>query len=257
MHALWLLVSQRGIDRRRLHRSCWQAPMRPTRNWGVRIAGQAGKIAAADIRQAGHPGERPVAGRAGADAVAAGRLVEPDPLPLLLALLDNPENAKDPLIPTIIYNNLKPLAPKRGKEILAYFEKNPKADAAFGETIGRWIGRSINLGGARAERGRRRPAQGAGVQPRPQEGGRRAASRHRRAGNSAAGGPRPVDRQEDRDAVAPTGVEGRAGANPRANGRALVARRQSGRRARERSSPTPRPNRPSGRPCSRRWPSSG
>ena len=52
-------------------------------------------------------------------AVAAGRFDEPDPLPLLQAMLDNPANAKDPLIPVIIYNNLKPLGRAARPEILA------------------------------------------------------------------------------------------------------------------------------------------
>ena len=67
-------------------------------------------------------------------AVAAGRLSEPDPLPVFKAMLDQPTNAKDPLIPVILYNNLKPLAERRGPEILAIAENDEKAKAAFGES---------------------------------------------------------------------------------------------------------------------------
>ena len=80
-------------------------------------------------------------------AVSAGRLQSPDGLPLLEALLLNSDNAADPLIPTILYNNLKPLASGRGEEILAFLEKNPSVEQAFGKSTAGWIRQAINASG--------------------------------------------------------------------------------------------------------------
>src|SRR5204863_5811250 len=70
-------------------------------------------------------------------AVAAGRLSKPDPLPVLLAMMASEANAKDPIIPTILYNNLKLFAPARGSEILAFIDGNAVAQNAFAETTAR------------------------------------------------------------------------------------------------------------------------
>jgi putative heme-binding domain-containing protein len=77
-------------------------------------------------------------------AVAAGRLHKPDGLPILIDLLHNAENAKDPLIPTIVYNNLKPMVLQRGQEILDLLEKDDAAQKNFGETVVRWVERAVN-----------------------------------------------------------------------------------------------------------------
>jgi putative heme-binding domain-containing protein len=81
-------------------------------------------------------------------AVAAGRLSKPDPLPVLLAMMTHEANAKDPLIPNILYNNLKPFAPARGgRDILAFIDANPVAQTAFADTTARWIRDAVNATG--------------------------------------------------------------------------------------------------------------
>jgi len=77
-------------------------------------------------------------------AVAAGRLEKPEGLPILIASLRNGENAKDPLIPTIIYNNILPLIPKRGAEILGMVEKDEAITRSFGEGVVKWIRDAAN-----------------------------------------------------------------------------------------------------------------
>jgi putative heme-binding domain-containing protein len=80
-------------------------------------------------------------------AIAAGRLAKPDPMPVLLAMLAHGPNAKDPLIPNILYNNLKPMARSRGREILAFIDSNAVAQNAFADTTARWIRDAINASG--------------------------------------------------------------------------------------------------------------
>jgi putative heme-binding domain-containing protein len=67
----------------------------------------------------------------------------------LEALLLNPDNARDPLIPTILYNNLKPLASSRaqGARILSFLEQNPQVEKDFGQTTALWIRQAINASG--------------------------------------------------------------------------------------------------------------
>ncbi len=146
MHALWLLVSQNALEE-----PFWLAALGsandPTRNWAVRAAGQAGKVPPAVYEKLTEmAGDRSPNVRVHV-AVAAGRLHEPDGLPLLEAMLLNAENARDPLIPTIIYNNLKPLAASRGAEILSFLEKNPQVEQAFAKTTVPWLRQAINAGG--------------------------------------------------------------------------------------------------------------
>jgi putative membrane-bound dehydrogenase-like protein len=148
MHALWLLVSQNALDE-----SFWMKALasenEPTRNWAVRAAGQAEKVSPAVYEMLKELANDPSPDVRVQVAVAAGRLHQPDGLPLLEAMLLNAENARDPLIPTIIYNNLKPLAsaPGRGAEILSFLEKNPAVEQAFGKTTVPWVRQAINAGG--------------------------------------------------------------------------------------------------------------
>ena len=147
MHALWLLVSQKAIDPS-FHEQVLASPDGPMRNWGVRAAGQLEEIEPRIYEKLKAMGS----GDSSPDirvqvAVAAGRLSKPDPLPLLLNMMTSEANAKDPLIPTIIYNNLKPFAARRGKEILAFIDQNAVAQKAFASTTARWIRDAVNASG--------------------------------------------------------------------------------------------------------------
>ena len=150
MHALWLLVSQKAIDDS-FHEQLLASQDAPTRNWAVRGGGQSGEVSPQVFEKLKSLTSDPSPDVRLQVAVAAGRLAKPDPLPLLLAMLANEANAKDPLIPHILYNNLKPFAPARGRDILAFIDANPVAQNAFAETTARWIRDAVNATGRRPE----------------------------------------------------------------------------------------------------------
>lgn len=149
MHALWLLCSQKEMDAEFHLKLLSQAnPVR--RNWGVRACGQVETLAPAVFERL-----KTLAGDPAADvrcqvAVTAGRLEESQGLALLFAMLSNPENGKDPLIPAIIYNNLKPMAVSRMEEILKFLDSTPAVEPAFAGNVSPWIRERIN-----AERGKK------------------------------------------------------------------------------------------------------
>jgi putative membrane-bound dehydrogenase-like protein len=143
MHALWLLVSQHALDPA-FHEKVLASPDEPTRNWGVRGIGEmetASPEIYAKLKELTRDPSPDVRVQV---AVAAGRLKQPDGLPILLAMLENPENARDPLIPTIIYNNLREMIPHRGGEIAEQIEKDPAIQNSFGETVVRWVRDAVN-----------------------------------------------------------------------------------------------------------------
>ncbi len=144
MHALWLLVSQRALDPQ-FQLKVLASADEPTRNWGVRGAGEMGEVSPEVFNRL----KEMAANDPSADvrlqiAVAAGRITRPDPLPLLQAMLDNPANAADPLIPTIIYNNIKPMIFHRGDEIASALENDAAARKNFGSTVIRWVRQATN-----------------------------------------------------------------------------------------------------------------
>jgi putative heme-binding domain-containing protein len=127
-----------------------------TRNWGVR---EVGSLKAASPKTYAKLMEMATSDPSPdvrvQIAIAAGRLKggapDADPLPLLMALLGDPQNAKDPLIPTITYMNLRPLADDRGKDILAALDQIKDVDKSFGDTTVRWIKQAIASSGRGAE----------------------------------------------------------------------------------------------------------
>jgi glucose/arabinose dehydrogenase/mono/diheme cytochrome c family protein len=147
MHALWLLVSRKAVEPS-FHEQVLASADAPTRNWGVRAIGQMEEVEPQIYEKlrtlATNDPSPDVRVQA---AVAAGRLSKPDPLPVLLAMLTSEANANDPLIPNILYNNLKPFAARRGKEILAFIDRTPVAQDAFARTTARWIRDAINASG--------------------------------------------------------------------------------------------------------------
>ncbi len=143
MHALWLLVSQHQLEGG-FHQKVLGSADAATRNWGVRGIGEMQTASEEIYRKLEGMVNDPSADVRVQVAVAAGRLQKPEGLPIELAMLRNGENAKDPLIPTIVYNNILPLIPKRGAEILEMVEKDPAIQKNFGDTVGRWIADAVN-----------------------------------------------------------------------------------------------------------------
>ena len=146
VHALWLLVSQNALDPE-YHATVLGHADPVVRNWGVRGIGNADSIAQPVYEKLIGMANDPSPDVRVQVPIAAGRLTGQDPLPVLFAMLKNDDNARQPLIPNILYNNLKPLVSTRGKEILAFFEANPKVDEVWRESVGRWIRTAINTGG--------------------------------------------------------------------------------------------------------------
>jgi putative membrane-bound dehydrogenase-like protein len=182
LHALWLLVSQNAVGDDLLTKLLSHED-ETTRAWGVRAVGNAGKASAAvydklkamattdpspsvrvqiavaagrlagtsnaavKVSTAGTPADA----KADAKSGAKGEADTSDPLPLLLALLSDPANAKDPLIPSIAYMNLRPLAATRGEAILAGLAALPDVDKSFGDTTVKWVKQAIATSGNGAD----------------------------------------------------------------------------------------------------------
>jgi putative membrane-bound dehydrogenase-like protein len=143
MHAMWLLVGRHQLDPE-FQKRVLDSADEPTRNWGVRSVGEM-QSAMPEVFQ------KLVALTRDADpdmrlqvAIAAGRLQQPDGMPLLLASLENPANVNDPLIPKIIYNNVLQRIPKDGAEILREIEKDEAIQRNFGDSVARWIRDAVN-----------------------------------------------------------------------------------------------------------------
>ena len=113
MHALWLLVSHHALSPE-FHLKALASADEPTRNWGVRAVGEMGDVAPEVFEKFKSLVNDPSPDVRLQVAVAAGRMRKPDGLPLLIDLLHNADNVKDPLIPTIVYNNIEPMVYPRG-----------------------------------------------------------------------------------------------------------------------------------------------
>ncbi|MBC7785023.1 MAG: HEAT repeat domain-containing protein, partial [Burkholderiales bacterium] len=144
MHALWLLVGQNKLSPA-FHQEILASQNPAVRNWGVRAVGEMGTTNDAiyqrliELTTDSSPDVRLQL------AIAAGRLTGQDSMPILQALLINTENAKDSLIPNIIYQNIKPLVPLRGREILAFLDMHPDIAAAYNnDSVVRWIAEAVN-----------------------------------------------------------------------------------------------------------------
>ncbi|HET6250788.1 MAG TPA: HEAT repeat domain-containing protein, partial [Tepidisphaeraceae bacterium] len=143
MHALWLLVSQHALSPE-FHLKVLNSADAPTRNWGVRAAGEMGEITPGVYEKLKALANDPSPDVRCQLAVAAGRLQKPDGLPLLIGLLHNADNVKDPLIPTIIYNNILPMIHSRGPQIVEQLESDKLAEVNFGETVVRWVESAVS-----------------------------------------------------------------------------------------------------------------
>jgi putative membrane-bound dehydrogenase-like protein len=143
MHALWLLVGH-GAIREPVELKLLASDDAPTRNWAVRAIGEAQSITPPLLDRLNsmiHDESPDVRLQI---AIAAGRLGESTGLPLLLKTLAAPGNAKDPLIPTIVYDNLLPWIPKDGVAILKAAESDSAIEQNVGNTIVKWIRDATN-----------------------------------------------------------------------------------------------------------------
>ncbi|HYG73935.1 MAG TPA: PVC-type heme-binding CxxCH protein [Planctomycetota bacterium] len=141
-HALWLLCSQKMMDEE-FHQKLLSHGDMVIRNWGVRMVGQMEKVSAPIYEKLKSLAADPAPEVRVQVAIASGRLKEPDPLPIFAALLKNAGNANDPLIPNIIYNNLKPLAASRMDEVLALID-DAAVQTTFGNSVAAWLREPIN-----------------------------------------------------------------------------------------------------------------
>ena len=143
MYALWMLVAQHQMESP-FHEKVLGSADEPTRNWGARACGELETIAQPIYRKLKELSRDESPNVRLQVAVAAGRLRSPDPWPVLLAMLHNPANAKDPLIPTILYNNILPLLAARGNEILEAIDNDSSIQHDFGQTTARWVRDAVN-----------------------------------------------------------------------------------------------------------------
>ena len=137
-HALWLLCSQDSMDEA-FHLQLLNHTDPTRRAWGVRMCGQMGSASKAIYDKLIALASDPAPEVRVQIPVAAGRLKTQDPLPILAAMLHNPENAKDPIIPNIVYNNFKPLLVARGDEVLKLLGDEQTAFEPFSNTVVKWV----------------------------------------------------------------------------------------------------------------------
>jgi putative heme-binding domain-containing protein len=143
MHALWLLVSQHALEPA-FHAQVLASNDEPTRNWGVRGIGEMGTASPEIYAKLKELTRDPSPDVRVQVAIAAGRLEKPDGRPILLTMLENPQNAQDPLIPTIIYNNLREKIPDRGDQIVEQIDRDSAIASDFDETVVRWVRDAVN-----------------------------------------------------------------------------------------------------------------
>lgn len=150
MHALWLLAGQNALGDELLDKALADAD-ETIRGWAVRSVGGAGKASPAVYdKLKSMAATDPSPSVRVQVAIAAGRLTENDPLPILAAGLAAADGAADPLFPRIAYMNLRPLTATRGKDVLAALAAAPGADN-FAETTAKWVKQAIATSGKGAD----------------------------------------------------------------------------------------------------------
>ncbi|HLX61244.1 MAG TPA: PVC-type heme-binding CxxCH protein [Planctomycetota bacterium] len=146
IHSLWLLCSQNSMEEK-FHLKLLNHADPVRRSWGVRMIGQMGKVSQPIYDKLIAMANDPSPDVRVQVPVAAGRLTAQDSVPVLLAMMKNAENAADPIIPNIIYNNFKPLAKTRGEELMRLLSDNEPQLAAFKTTVIPWLRECIAGGG--------------------------------------------------------------------------------------------------------------
>ena len=126
MHALWALVGTGRLDAK-FHRALLDSDNPALRAWGVRAAGNFGKVDEAIVEK--------IASLAGDDspdvqlqvAIAARKVEGLDPLPLLVEVAAS--CGDDKLIPHIVWQNLYPLLPDSGTAFVVELKKHNLAES--------------------------------------------------------------------------------------------------------------------------------
>ena len=126
LHGLWSLVGTGRLDAS-FHQSLLAHSDATFRAWGVRAAGNFGKIDRALASKVQELAADPSADVRLQVAIAARKIEGLDPLPILLAALD--KSGEDKLIPHIVWQNLHPLLEDRSEELLKRIEKPKRAPA--------------------------------------------------------------------------------------------------------------------------------
>ncbi|MEI6232986.1 MAG: PVC-type heme-binding CxxCH protein [Planctomycetota bacterium] len=145
-HALWLLCSQDSMEES-FHLQLLNNADPVRRNWGVRMIGQMGTVSQPVYDKLLALVKDPNVDVRLQVPVAAGRLTGNDPFPILFAMMENAENAKDPIIPNIIYNNFKPFSKTRGDELMRLLSEKSAAIEPFNATVVAWLKECIAGGG--------------------------------------------------------------------------------------------------------------
>jgi putative membrane-bound dehydrogenase-like protein len=148
MHALWARLGCGPLEAE-FHRKLLQHDDAGFRAWGVRAAGNAGRVEA-DIRDA----VLRLAGDSSPDVrlqvvIAAGKLQGVDPLPVWTAVLAG--CGDDKLIPHIVWQNLHPHLEQRGEEfVAAAVEQKLLGTPAFGRMLPLLLDRLLAVRGQSA-----------------------------------------------------------------------------------------------------------
>jgi putative heme-binding domain-containing protein len=143
MHALWALVGTGPLDTC-FHQRLLAHKDPGYRAWGVRAAGNAGKVDAAIGAKVVALADDPAPDVQLQVAIAARKLDGIDPLPLLLKVLN--ACREDNLIPHIVWQNLHPLLEDHSSEFLRLLEKidqkqSPNVARLLPQVLERLLGR--------------------------------------------------------------------------------------------------------------------
>ncbi len=139
MHALWVLIGSGQLDVG-FHLKLLAHHEQALRAWGVRAAGNQGRVDPAILEQVGSRARDSSPEVRVQAAIAARKLEGADPVPLLL---DSLSDSGDPLIPHVVWQNLHPLLETRQLEIARSIEQMPAGSVGLGPLAPRAIERIL------------------------------------------------------------------------------------------------------------------
>ncbi len=144
MHALWALVGGGTLDAR-FHAKLLTHAAPTFRAWGVRAAGNQGKLDAEIQKRVIGLARDPNPDVRLQVAIASRRIEGIDPLSVLLDVLSASKG--DPLIPQIVWQNLHPLLERRGDDFAAQITPGALKDSpALMELVPRVLERLLGCG---------------------------------------------------------------------------------------------------------------
>jgi putative heme-binding domain-containing protein len=141
IRALWALTGSGPLDDA-FHQQLLSHREPAFRAWGIRAAGNMGKVSEPVRRQIVAAAHDPSADVRLQAAIAARKLSGIDTVPLLIDVLDH--SGEDRLIPHIVWNNLQPLLENRGRQIAHELaSKSLEHNASFREIAPRTFERLL------------------------------------------------------------------------------------------------------------------